>query len=477
MTPALSRRTLLLGAGAAVLLGGCSHRANNRPVAPGTPTAEARVDTVDELLASPRFLVAHRGSGDSWPEHTQAAYLNALAAGASAVEISVRRTADGVLVCHHDEDTRRTTGKKGKLADLRYADLADRPVDARAWLGPAAELEPIPKLADVLAALPAEALVFIEDKDGSNTQELLDLIERQQRATERFVWKQWAGAAQVQAAAERGFRAWGFLTEELLPRMASLAPKFDALGIGTEQSDAVIDRVVALGKPVMAWEVHRRSERERLRRLGVAGLMCSNVPYLLAQAPAAGRDTFGDGLRGAGDLPMITNLSWTQQPKIDPKAGTLTLAKPTEGLTYTMGSVCPLPAQRYHLTATLAWVDDPSDRAAGVAFAAESDAPYFPDRRNDFGAYQVRLNPDGSIDLCEHPVGWPKARVLGSLPATKLAKGQPVRMVISVTPYQIGVRRAGSSGEILVSEMNHRGGYVHLWSQGPAVRFSGIVVS
>ena len=53
-------------------------------------------------------VVAHRGASHENAEHTLGAYLEALDAGAEALECDVRLTADGHLVCVHDRDLRRT---------------------------------------------------------------------------------------------------------------------------------------------------------------------------------------------------------------------------------------------------------------------------------------------------------------------------------------------------------------------------------
>ncbi|MCW2546169.1 MAG: glycerophosphoryl diester phosphodiesterase [Mycobacterium sp.] len=44
----------------------------------------------------------HRGSREPGPENTPRAVAAAIAAGAGGCEVDARRTADGVLVCHHD---------------------------------------------------------------------------------------------------------------------------------------------------------------------------------------------------------------------------------------------------------------------------------------------------------------------------------------------------------------------------------------
>ena len=48
------------------------------------------------------LVIAHRGDSANHPENTVASYRSALEQGADWVELDVRRTADDVLVAHHD---------------------------------------------------------------------------------------------------------------------------------------------------------------------------------------------------------------------------------------------------------------------------------------------------------------------------------------------------------------------------------------
>jgi glycerophosphoryl diester phosphodiesterase len=50
----------------------------------------------------PCLVIAHRGASGSRPENTLEAFRHARALGADWVELDVRRSADGVLVVHHD---------------------------------------------------------------------------------------------------------------------------------------------------------------------------------------------------------------------------------------------------------------------------------------------------------------------------------------------------------------------------------------
>ncbi|MGZ6803622.1 MAG: glycerophosphodiester phosphodiesterase, partial [Nocardioidaceae bacterium] len=57
------------------------------------------------------LILGHRGAVDlSAPENTVASVERALVQGADGVEVDVRLTADGEVVCHHDPGMRRTAG-------------------------------------------------------------------------------------------------------------------------------------------------------------------------------------------------------------------------------------------------------------------------------------------------------------------------------------------------------------------------------
>lgn len=67
--------------------------------------------------------MAHRGGGALAPENTLAAIRLGAALGFRGVEFDVMLTADAAPVLIHDETTERTTGVKGRVSLLRYAQL------------------------------------------------------------------------------------------------------------------------------------------------------------------------------------------------------------------------------------------------------------------------------------------------------------------------------------------------------------------
>lgn len=77
------------------------------------------------------LVIAHRGASEHMPEHTLAAYVQAIDDGADGLEADVRLTADGHLVCVHDRRIDRTSNGEGVLSTLELADLES--IDFGGW--------------------------------------------------------------------------------------------------------------------------------------------------------------------------------------------------------------------------------------------------------------------------------------------------------------------------------------------------------
>lgn len=480
---AASRRAFLSGAGAAGLLAlaGC---ASGAPAGreSGSPAAAPPGTTIEALLEDTPFYVAHRGSGDNWPEHTMEAYNQAIAAGARAIEVSVNATRDGVLVCHHDRNTVRLTGHDHEIAATDYSVLEPLRNDARAWLGPASALQPIPLLREVLDAHASSAVIFIEDKQGTNTTALLELMDQYPHSREHFVWKQSAGGLQVRAVREAGYKTWGYFGAGTYDRIVERAGEFDFLGIDHLASDAVVRSLVARGKPVICWEVHRRHLRDRLVELGVRGLMCSNIPYVMGAPAPAGSDAFASGLRAAGDLPWTTDKGWSRQPRFRPETASLVLDG-QETSSYCMGSMSPVEPDLFEIQVDLRWPDGlPGERQhAGVAFGQATDAPYRVLVESAVGGYHLVMRANGEVALFSRGPGEVSGRLLGSLQTAAVAAGEWVTLSLDVTGEGIGFARVdGKPRRAFVRSTRPKGGYLSLtrnYASGPPVEFRKVTVA
>jgi glycerophosphoryl diester phosphodiesterase len=116
-------------------------------------------------------VIGHRGAAGRAPENTLAGFAEAARLGVTWVEFDVMLSADGVPVVHHDHDLARTAGGPGRVAELSYAEIAER--DAGSWFGPAFTGERVPSLEAVvkeLARLGLGANVEIKPAPGLATQ-------------------------------------------------------------------------------------------------------------------------------------------------------------------------------------------------------------------------------------------------------------------------------------------------------------------
>jgi len=449
------------------------------PSIPATPTVSPSPNTtrhtISELLERTPFYVAHRGSGDNFVEHTLDAYERSVAAGALAVEISVHATSDGVLVCHHDSNLRRMTGVEAEIESMTWAELSVIENDARGWLGAGAALQPIPRLDTVLARIGYRTVVFIEDKQGGNAPAILDLVEERDGSRERTVWKQAAGTAGPNMEARaRGYLTWGYFAGSPEEPIEQIAPLFDLVGVKSDSPDAVLTRVVASGRPVMAWEVHRRSVRDRLVSFGVQGMMCSNLPYVTGVVAPTATDAFATGLRGAGDLPPTTwKTDPTLQPRITPAARSIRLASPSQ-TTYLMGSLGTLPMGRAKVEFSLRWPDASPTGAdsAGIGLAPD-DAPLAADVASgpalDLGysraSIHLTLDGMGTLTLSGRTAeGNFLDAATTSTPAPR--SGQWVELSAEIGPSGITISRRGTGGRLAAPGIGWAGGYLSLVRSG-----------
>lgn len=213
-------------------------------------------------------VIAHRGASRAEKENTLAAYRTAAAMGAHAVELDVRRTADGALVVHHDAHL-----PDGRL--LVDLDAADVPAE-------------VPTLAAALDACAGMWVnVEIKNSAGDPDHDPTQIVARgvMQELHRRGESPRWLISSFDMDTIDRcraidpTVRTAFLCVEpptgivELLVRKghAALHPWF---GCATSE---VIASCHGAGVQVNVWTVDEPSDLESLARLGVDGL-CTNVP-------------------------------------------------------------------------------------------------------------------------------------------------------------------------------------------------------
>src|SRR5437868_11167811 len=94
------------------------------------------------------IVFAHRGANRLTPENTMSAFRKAQELGATAFELDVQLSKDGIPVVIHDGSLERTTDGEGMVAEHTFEELCE--LDAGSWFGNEFIEEKIPSLEEVL---------------------------------------------------------------------------------------------------------------------------------------------------------------------------------------------------------------------------------------------------------------------------------------------------------------------------------------
>jgi glycerophosphoryl diester phosphodiesterase len=217
-------------------------------------------------------------------ENTLAAFRRAVDEGFAYLELDVHASADGVAHVHHDARLDRTTDGSGALAARTSAELAGVLVRGR---------EPIPRLDEVLAALP-DTRITIELKATAAVAPMLAAVEAADawhRVCVGGFDQSWLTAARdaggqrlCTSMAQRDVlalrsKAW-LRGVEVLPLRGDLAQVPVRFGPLTVVDRRFLDTAHAAGREVHVWTVDDPAEMDRLLDLGVDGLL-SDRPDLL----------------------------------------------------------------------------------------------------------------------------------------------------------------------------------------------------
>jgi glycerophosphoryl diester phosphodiesterase len=247
--------------------------------------------------------VAHRGASGLAPENTLASIRAAVATGADAVEVDVRRTRDGALVVLHDATLTRTTDiadrfrgrSRARVSDLTYDEV--RALDAGSWHSPSYAGERVPLLAEVLDLLGGAGtglLLEVKDPDAYPGIEA-DLV-----AELRSVRPYFSGALTGRQLVVESFDHRSMLRLKRLCPSVSVgllgAPARRSLPSLAAWADQVnpqhrrlrrsyLDAVHDVGLDVQVWTVDGVAEMNRLVAMGVDGIITNRPDVLRGVLP------------------------------------------------------------------------------------------------------------------------------------------------------------------------------------------------
>lgn len=241
------------------------------------------------------LIIAHRGASQDAPENTLTAFREAWLQGADGIEGDYCYTSDQQIVCIHDDDTLRTGGRKLVVAESKFEELTQ--LEYGAWKHARFHGEPLPRISDVLANVPAGRWCVIELKTGP---QIVPLLQGQLEASGidldrvliiAFDWRTIAESKrllpQVKAHWLTDYRQdssgnWTPSAAEVVQTIHQCG----ADGLGSENRPAVVtkqflEELRAGGiEEFHVWTVDNPSEAEYFKDLGAWGLTTNRPAFL-----------------------------------------------------------------------------------------------------------------------------------------------------------------------------------------------------
>jgi glycerophosphoryl diester phosphodiesterase len=289
------------------------------------------VTAAAEPAATGVEVIGHRGASADAPEHTLAAYEDAVRIGADAVECDVRMTRDGVLVCVHDRRIDRTSTGRGVVSELTLRQLEEhrfghrvRRRDALPWpprsrsLRPALADEPdrsaagvltLHTLLDYVTSAPGDVGLAIETKHPTRYSGLVETTLVDDLRNFGLL----VGGAPVTRGGRPAVRVMSF-SSTALSRMRLLAPRLPTvqlmqrlpprprleallrnnpvIGPGLSllrRHPELVARAHAAGTAVHVWVVNHERDLDFVTGLGVDAVI-TDRPGALLQRLGRGQD-------------------------------------------------------------------------------------------------------------------------------------------------------------------------------------------
>lgn len=224
-------------------------------------------------------IIGHRGARGEAPENTLAGFEQGVKAGVQGIELDIRLSADQELVVIHDNDTRRTTAKAGRVNQLTHHELAalDARHDTPGW----PDKTGIPTLNDVVSFCP-DHLTFQFEVKGDKTsvlsviaKKLADFIQQHQLGNRVTVTSSHSGFLKLMAKALPG-QSLGYVCQyryrQPISRSRTLSCDWLIAHYSLVNHD-LMKHARHNGLKVSVWTVNDLAEAERLVKLSVRSLI------------------------------------------------------------------------------------------------------------------------------------------------------------------------------------------------------------
>ena len=226
------------------------------------------------------MVIAHRTCPREAPENSLAGIAIAASLGADAVEVDVRRSADGVPVLLHDRRLFRTTGRLAGVAALPVAELGRIRLRGGGT---------VPTLAEALSTLGPTMRIAIDVKDPGAGPAVIEVVRAHGLEERVLFWSQHEeavracahGAPDLEISLLRDTR-----TPDQLERFLADAERFGARGISAHWSQVSSELAEASSRRGLALYAWCKRESIEADKLAVVSGVVTDWPVAAREAVA-----------------------------------------------------------------------------------------------------------------------------------------------------------------------------------------------
>lgn len=228
------------------------------------------------------IIYAHRGASVDFAEGSREAYLGAIQQNADGFECDVRLTKDGGILCWHDDDTIRLTGKSFQVANTNLSELLNLEIKYNGNIGKPITLN---ELLDI--AIKARKHLLIETKHpvlsrGKIERKVLELLKSRSKEIEAsgisIKIMSFSYFAVARLATQKKFQS--VFLSEIATQVKWLPSPAPIYGISIEllrKEKTLFTRLRKLRKTLYVWTVDDPSDIKMCAENGASGII-TNLP-------------------------------------------------------------------------------------------------------------------------------------------------------------------------------------------------------
>lgn len=424
----------------------------------------------DVLAEDGVFVIGHRGTPSTAPEHTMEGYRVAVASSVKAIEPDVYMISDNSLVDMHDSTVDRTTTSSGTVASYTASSWKQLVVDASSFLGGGWADQRAPFFTEVLAEFGNKVIIVPEAKNTCMA-ELCDMLDRFGIGND-MVLLQSFDIDECDVAVARGYKViWlGNVSVDTADThsIPFVGPSYTWAGLDT----AYVDSAHSKGIGVIAYTVNRLYQLDALNTKGVDGVFSDDPVYLNNRGPKLTEDAWDkqtwlpgtiapSGRRGTFYAPDWYGFDYVSGEQNACQQGWVSTK---DGNTFTIDFTAIIDQVSY------------AGRWFGI-YVGTSDYEWIDFAGNGGNGYHALFRNTGVGTLYRVTNG--TATQIGTFTSTSVTLGvTEVQMRLTVTPTNIKWERVDVAASTTVADTTYRGlSCVSLSSNSAGVRYKSLAVT